>query len=149
MSVLILWILVISVLWLRSSPSWVFSCETPSQEPNTWLHTNAGFMVDLSQFWFLAYRCLLVTQAFFSSSDFFLLQVCPSYLSRSWRSSPSPRWSGSGTRRARSWELALPVAGYALWFGPDTNRDARSAVPAAPLSGLQTKAVWRSEIINN
>lgn len=71
MSVLILWILVISVLWLRSSPSWVFSCETPSQEPNTWLHTNAGFMVDLSQFWFLAYRCLLVTQAFFSSSDFF------------------------------------------------------------------------------
>lgn len=74
------------------------------------------------------------------------LQVCPSYLSRSWRSNPSPRWSESGTRRARSWELVLPVAGYALWFGPDTNRDAHSAVPTVPPSGLQTKAVCRSEI---
>lgn len=93
-----------------------------------------------------AFSCKKKTKINKNPELIWINQVCPSYLSQSWRSSPSPRWSGSGTRRARSSELVLPVAGYAPWFGPDTNRDARSAAPTVPLSGLQTKAVCRSEI---
>lgn len=65
------------------------------------------------------------------------MKSCGSYLSPSWRSSPSPRWSGSGTRREPSWEPALPAAGCGRWFGPDTIRVAHWAAPAAPPSDLQ------------
>lgn len=66
--------------------------------------------------------------------------TCPSYLSLSRRSSPSLRWSGSGTRRARSWGPVPPAAGCGRWIGPDTSRAARWAAPAAPPSDLERGA---------
>lgn len=63
-----------------------------------------------------------------------------SYLCRRRRSSPSPRWSGSGTRRGRSWAPGPPEAGCGRWSGPDTSRAARWAAPTAPPSGLEVKS---------
>lgn len=69
-----------------------------------------------------------------------MIRACCSYLSPSRRSSPSPRWNVSGTRRVWSWEPVLPAAGCGRWFGPDTNRAAHSAAPTAPPSGLERRA---------